>query len=61
VSEIASAASRAGVALGAWVPTLEALASLRPARLRYVLVGSDLQLLRAGLASLVVAARSALA
>ena len=61
VSEIASAASRAGVALGAWVPSLEALASLRPAKLRYVLVGSDLQLMRAGLASLVVAARSALA
>jgi len=60
VSEIASAASRAGVALGAWVPTVEALALLRPAHLRYVLVGSDLQLMRAGLASLVAAARTAL-
>jgi len=60
VSEIATAASKAGVALGAWVPNLEALASLKPARLRYVLVGSDLQQMRAGLSQVVTAARTAL-
>ena len=60
VSEIARAASAANVPLGAWVPNLDALALLRPAQLRYVLVGSDLQLMRAGLASLVAAARTAL-
>ncbi len=61
VSEIATAAAKAGVALGAWVPNVEALAQLRPAKIRYVLVGSDLQQMRAGLSSVVSAARTALA
>lgn len=60
VSDIAAAAAKAGVALGAWVPNLEALAALRPARMQYVLVGSDLQQMRAGLTQVVSAARSAL-
>lgn len=60
VVEIAAAAASAKVALGAWVANADALASLKDAALRYVLVGSDLQLLRAGLATAAAAARRAL-
>ena len=59
--EIAGAAGRASVALGAWVANAEALAALSGSRPRYVIVGSDLQLLRAGIASTVAATRRALA
>ena len=61
VLEIAGAAERASVALGAWVANADALAALQGMRLRYVVVGSDLQLLRAGIASTLAAARRALA
>ncbi len=61
VLEIAGAAERASVALGAWVANADALAALHGMRLRYVVVGSDLQLLRAGVASTLAAARRALA
>jgi 4-hydroxy-2-oxoheptanedioate aldolase len=61
VMEIAGAAERASVALGAWVASAEALGALPGLRLRYVIVGSDLQLLRAGVANNLAAARSALA
>ncbi len=61
VAEIAAAAEHASVALGAWVVNADALATLRGTTLRYVLVGSDLQLLRAGVASALAAARRALA
>jgi 4-hydroxy-2-oxoheptanedioate aldolase len=61
VMEIARAAERASVALGAWVANADALAALRGMRLRYVVVGSDLQLLRAGVASTLAAARRSLA
>jgi 2-keto-3-deoxy-L-rhamnonate aldolase RhmA len=61
VAEIAAAAAKAKVALGVWVANADALASLKRATLRYVLVGSDLQLLRAGLAGVVGSARRVLA
>jgi len=61
VTEIAGAAERASVALGAWVASAEALATLRPSKPRYVIVGSDLQLLRAGVSSAVASTRRALA
>jgi 4-hydroxy-2-oxoheptanedioate aldolase len=61
VLEIAGAAERASVALGAWVANADALAALQGMRLRYVVVGSDLQLLRAGVASTLAAARRVLA
>ena len=61
VTEIAAAAQRASIALGAWVASAEALAALSGVRLRYVIVGSDLQLLRAGIASTLTATRRALA
>jgi 4-hydroxy-2-oxoheptanedioate aldolase len=61
MTEIASAAERASVALGAWVANADALATLQGMRLRYVVVGSDLQVLRAGVASTLAAARRALA
>ena len=61
VKDIAAAAERASVALGAWVATVEALASLRDVRLRYVLIGSDLQYLRGGLVAIRAAAAQALA
>jgi 4-hydroxy-2-oxoheptanedioate aldolase len=61
VAEIAAAAERASVALGAWVASADALAGLRGMKLRYVVVGSDLQLLRAGVASALAASRRALA
>ncbi|MDP9276435.1 MAG: aldolase/citrate lyase family protein, partial [Chloroflexota bacterium] len=62
MTEIAGAAKRAGVALGAWFANAEALAAaLTGMRLRYVVVGSDLQLLRAGVANAVAATRQALA
>ena len=61
VTEIAAAAQRASVALGAWVANAEALAALSGLRPRYVIVGSDLQLLRAGIASTLAATRRALA
>ena len=60
VAEIAAAASHAGVALGAWVANADALAKLGDARFRYVLIGSDLQSLRAGLSIVPYAARKAL-
>jgi len=61
VAEIAAAASRADIALGAWVPSVDALAKLGDAHLQYVLIGSDLQALRAGLGMVASAARKALA
>jgi 4-hydroxy-2-oxoheptanedioate aldolase len=63
VEEITAAADAAGVALGAWVGSVEALAGLLGGRSapRYVLVGSDVQLLRAGAAGLLAATRRALA
>jgi 4-hydroxy-2-oxoheptanedioate aldolase len=61
VAEIAGAAERTSVALGAWVASAEALATLRPSKPRYVIVGSDLQLLRAGVSSAVASTRRALA
>ncbi len=60
VVEIAAAASRADIAVGAWVPNADALAKLGDAHLRYVLVGSDLQSLRHGLSLVPSAARKAL-
>jgi 4-hydroxy-2-oxoheptanedioate aldolase len=58
VAEIADAATAAGVALGAWTPSVEALAGLgRP--VRFALVGSDMQLLRSGATALIAAARAA--
>ena len=60
VSEIAAAAKGAGIALGAWVPSADALAKLGDARFAYVLVGSDLQALRAGLSAVASSARKAL-
>lgn len=60
VGEIAAAASGAGVALGAWVHSPAALGKLGDARFRYVLVGSDVQALRAGLSVVPSAARLAL-
>jgi 4-hydroxy-2-oxoheptanedioate aldolase len=61
MTEIAAAAERAAVALGAWVANADALAALSGLRLRYVVVGSDLQLLRAGVAGTLAATRRALA
>lgn len=60
VAEIAAATSRADIALGAWVSNADALAKLGNVRLRYVLVGSDLQSLRHGLSVAPSAARKAL-
>ena len=60
VAEISAAAERGGVALGAWVASADALAKLG-ARFRYALIGSDLQMMRGGLAATVAAARKALA
>ncbi|HEV8672017.1 MAG TPA: aldolase/citrate lyase family protein [Candidatus Limnocylindria bacterium] len=60
VAEIAAAASSAGVALGAWVASPAALGKLGDARYRYVLIGSDVQALRAGLSIVPSAARMAL-
>jgi 4-hydroxy-2-oxoheptanedioate aldolase len=60
VAEIAAATSRADIALGAWVANADALAKLGDVRLRYVLVGSDLQSLRHGLSVVPSAARKAL-
>ncbi len=57
VAQIAAAAERANVALGAWVANADALASLRDLHLRYALVGSDLQFLRVGLGSVSASAR----
>ena len=60
VAEIAAAASSTGVALGAWVANADALVKLGTAGFRYVLVGSDLQSLRAGLSAVASTARKAL-
>ena len=60
IAEIASAARGAGVALGAWIGGADALESLRDLSIRYLLVGSDLQLLRSGLGSLLAATRRVL-
>lgn len=61
VDEIAKAAASAGVAFGAWVGSAEALGALRTHAPRYVVVGSDLQLLRSGATGLIAATRKALA
>jgi 4-hydroxy-2-oxoheptanedioate aldolase len=61
MTEIAAAAEGVSVALGAWVANDDALGALSGLRLRYVVVGSDLQLLRAGVASTLAATRRALA
>jgi 4-hydroxy-2-oxoheptanedioate aldolase len=61
VTEIATAAASVHVALGAWVASVDALASLGPIALRYVLIGSDLQQLRSGLAGALAATRAAIA
>ena len=61
MTEIAASAARNSVALGAWVANADALAPLGALRPRYVIVGSDLQLLRAGVAGAVAAARRVLA
>lgn len=61
VDEIAKAAAAAGVAFGGWVGSVEALAGLRVHAPRYIVVASDLQLLRAGANGLLVATRKALA
>lgn len=60
VTEIATAAKRASVPLGAWVATPEALAPIKDQGLRYVLIGSDVQFLRAGLANVLSATRQVL-
>lgn len=60
VAEIAVAASAAGVALGAWTSSVDALASLKGHPLRYAVLASDMQLLRAGASALMAAARRAL-
>lgn len=59
VAEIAAAAAGAGVALGAWVPSAEAARGLASGALRYVIVGSDLQVLRSGAGALIATARAA--
>ena len=61
IAHIADGAKRASVPLGAWIATAEQLATLRDLHLRYVLVGSDLQYLRSGLATVLAAARQAIA
>jgi 4-hydroxy-2-oxoheptanedioate aldolase len=61
IGEIVAAAARAKVPLGAWVANVESLSALRGTPLRYVLMGSDLQYLRAGLVAIAAAARRALA
>lgn len=58
IAEIADAAVAAGVALGAWTPTVQALAGLARS-VRFALVASDMQLLRAGATALIAAARGA--
>ncbi len=60
VAEIADAAAGAHVALGAWTPSVEALGGLAQP-VRFALVASDIQLLRAGATGLLGAARKALA
>jgi 4-hydroxy-2-oxoheptanedioate aldolase len=60
VAEIAAAAERASVALGAWVPNADMLGALRDLKLRYIVVGSELQVMRAGLASALATTRAAL-
>jgi 4-hydroxy-2-oxoheptanedioate aldolase len=60
VEEIAQAAGSAGVALGAWAGSADAIAGLLGKHApRYALVSSDLALLRSGLATLVSAVRKA--
>jgi 2-keto-3-deoxy-L-rhamnonate aldolase RhmA len=61
VAEIAAAASRASVPMGAWVANAEQLAAFAGQGLRYVLIGSDVQFMRAGLASVLAATRQVLA
>jgi 4-hydroxy-2-oxoheptanedioate aldolase len=61
VAEIASAAKGAGVAFGAWTGSAEALGSLQTHKPQYVVVGSDLQVLRTGASALLAAARKAVA
>jgi 4-hydroxy-2-oxoheptanedioate aldolase len=61
VEEIAAAAGAAGVALGGWTASADSAVMLFKGRApRYLIVGSDLQLLRAGATSLVAATRKAL-
>lgn len=59
IAEIARAAGEASAALGSWAASAEALGGLREHGLRYVVVASDLQLLRSGAASLATATRQA--
>jgi 4-hydroxy-2-oxoheptanedioate aldolase len=61
VSEIAAAAKSAGVAFGAWTGSAEALRSLQTHKPRYVVVASDLQVLRSGASALLAEARRAVA
>lgn len=61
VAEISGAAAKASVPMGAWVANAEQLATLKAPALRYVLVGSDVQFMRAGLTSVLAATRAALA
>jgi 4-hydroxy-2-oxoheptanedioate aldolase len=49
VEEIRSAASQAGVPFGGWVPSLDQQTPLGLADARYLIVGSDVQVLAAGL------------
>lgn len=57
IAEVAAAAEAAGVALGAWAASAEAVAAMREHPLRYVVVASDLQLLRSGTAAVIAATR----
>ena len=59
MAEIAAAAAGASIPLGAWVGAADALATLPGMDLRYVVIASDLQLLRSGLAGVVTSARRA--
>ena len=61
IAEIADAAKRASVPMGSWVANTDQLSSLQSHRLRYVLIGSDVQFMRAGLASVLAATRQVLA
>jgi 4-hydroxy-2-oxoheptanedioate aldolase len=61
ISEVARAAKSASVAFGGWATTAEAAAGLRELGASYVVVGSDLQLLRSSAAAALGATRKALA
>jgi 4-hydroxy-2-oxoheptanedioate aldolase len=55
VDEVADAARAAGVAFGGWLPAAADLARLRLADARYLLVGSDFQMLGSAMRSAVAA------